>query len=768
MQKILNRAVDVNKPKKNSDWIEKILYVIAVLSGLGLIMSIVGSIAVIVVATVFSSTLPSPSKLTNRQIQQSTKIYSKDGELLYSVYQDKNRTLVKLDQISPHVLEATLAAEDGDFYEHTGLDIFGIIRSVYETVVLRNKQGGSTLTQQIAKNALLSTDRTLTRKIKDMVLALQIERAYNKDEILQIYLNEVTYVGTAYGVEAAAKTVFNKSAKDLTLAEGALIAGLPQSPGSYNPFSNPERAKNRQKYVLKLMHENGWIGKDGKHKRISDDEYKQAIEEQLVFNTIKGTIRAPHFVFYVLDLLRERYGDDMVQNGGLNVTTSIDLKMQDEFQKYVLDEVEKDKKAYNVGNGSLVALDPKTRQVWAMIGSKDYFAKDIDGQFNVAISPNRQPGSSLKPFTYLTGFTKGYLASSVIYDVPTSFINPDDPTHKPYSPGNYGNWGFRGPIQVRYALANSVNVPAVKMLDLVGIPSMVKLARELGIVSLGYDPKVHWLALTLGGSSVKLLDLTNGFASLAAGGKYKDLHPILEVKDSNGKILEKVNDSGGKQVVDEKFVYILTTILSDNDARTPAFGPRSALYFPKDKVAVKTGTSNDLKDNWTVGFTPEIAVGVWVGNNDNKPMSQISSGVTGAAPIWNKAINYYLKDHPNKEFPRPEGIKDEYIGVQSGMVPYEDEEKRLEYFVEGSEPKAKSPIYQKIEVCDDGEKEERLYTVYKAEKPEWQEDVDNWVKEKYKGDEKALNRHTDPAKLKEDDEDLFDLENCDDNDDGND
>lgn len=761
MHQIINRAVNVNlnKPKKNSDKTEKVLYLLAVLSGIGLVGTIFACIVGVFVFISFSSFLPSPSKLTNRQIQQSTKIYAKDGELLYSVYQDKNRTLVKIEDISPFLLSATLSAEDAEFYEHKGFDILGTLRGVLNTL-RGQKQGGSTLTQQVAKNALLTQERTVTRKLKEIVLSMQIEKAYKKDEILQIYLNEIPYGGTAYGIEAAAKTYFNKSSKDLTLAEAALLAGLPQSPTRYNPFTNPKSAKDRQRYVLKLMHERGWISKENKRMKISDDEYNTALAQALDYNQIKGSIRAPHFVFYVLDLLTQRYGEDMVQNGGLQVYTTLDLKMQDEYQTIVSEEVAK-AKSLSVGNAGLVALEPKTRFIRAMVGSKDYFAKDFEGKYNIATAM-RQPGSTLKPITYLTGFTKGFNGASVLYDVSTEFPIKDDPSQKPYAPGNYGGWGFRGPIQVRFALANSVNVPAVKMLDLVGIPNMVKLAQDLGIKSLNYDPRKHGLAITLGGVEVKLLDLTNGFASLADSGKYKDLTAISEVKDSKGKILEKYNDFGAREIVDSKLVWLLTDILSDNNARSLAFGTNSQLYIKNNKVAVKTGTSNDLKDNWTVGFTPDITIGVWVGNNDGKPMNnRLASGLTGAAPIWNRAINYFLKDHPNKEFVRPEGIKEEWIGTLSGMIPYEDkEDKRLEYFIEGSEPKSKSPIFQKVQVCDDGDVEERLFIVLKAEKPEWQKYLDNWLDDKYKDDDDARKKYRDPEKLKEDDPDMFDVENC--------
>ena len=766
MKSFVNRTKSIKKSVNVSSFAitkgqNKFLYVIAFLSGLGLMGAILGAITTIFVFTAFSSTLPSPTKLTNRQIEESTKIFDKNGILLYSVFQDKDRTFVKLGDVTPYLLNATLAAEDADFYLHEGIDPLGIARSVFVTLTGRGKQGGSTLTQQVAKNALLTSERTISRKIKDVVLALQIEKNYSKDEILQIYLNEVPYGGTTWGAEAASKSVFGIGASDLTLAQAALIAGLPQRPTYYSPFNDPEIAKNRQKYVLKLMHERGWVDRDGVHRKISDEEYEQAIEEPLVYSKLFSSIRAPHFVMYVLQLLRDKYGDETVDSGGLKVTTSLDINLQEELQTIVKDEVTK-AESLNLSNAGLIALEPKTRQILAMVGSIDYFSTDIGGQFNVTTG-RRQPGSSLKPFTYLTGLTQGYTASTLLYDVYTEFPIKDDPTQKPYKPQNYGSWGFRGPIQVRYALANSVNSVAVKMLDLVGIPNMVKLANDLGVKSLEYNPTKIGLSIALGGGEVSLIDLTNGYASLADGGYAKDPVAILEITDTNGKVLEKDVNFEGRQVVDPGAVWVITDILSDNNARTPAFGPRSQLYIPgNDKVAVKTGTSNDLKDNWTLGFTHDIAIGVWVGNNNGTPMNaRLASGLTGAAPIWHRAISYYLKDHPNPEFPKPDGVVDAWVGTLSGMVQYEDkEDRRVEYFVEGTEPKSKSDIFQRVKICDDGKVKDKLYVVYIAEKPEWQKWVDSWIDNKYKDDSDSIYTYKGPSYEKDKKPEKFDLENC--------
>ena len=760
MNKVIFKAINVKKTKqKNLNTQEKLLYFMAVLSGLGLLGAIVSAITIVFVFTAFSSTLPSPTRLTNRNIDQSTKIYDRNGDLLYSAFDVKNRTLINLGDVSPFLINATLATEDADFYRHEGLDLLGIARGILVTVTGRGKQGGSTLTQQVAKNALLSPERTVKRKIKDMVLALQIEKSYAKDDILQMYINEVPYGGTTWGIEAASKTFFNKSARDLTLAQSALLAGLPQAPTRYSPFSDPEAAKNRQKYVLWLMKDKGWVDMYGKQQYLSENAYEQAISEPLEYASFQGSIRAPHFVMHVLSQLRDRYGTDMVERGGLVVTTSLDLQLQEKYQQIVSNEVEKSKDRYGFTNAGLVAIDPKTHQILAMVGSKDFFADDIDGQFNVTLG-HRQPGSALKPFTYLTGLTQGYTASTVLYDVYTEF--DQGPGLKPYAPQNYGNWGFRGPIQVRYALGNSVNVPAVKMLDLVGIPNMVRLANDLGVKSLHYDPSKNGLALTLGGGEVTLLDLTHGFASLADGGRYKDITLTLKVTDNKGKILEQYADFEGKEIVDKRYVWIITDILSDNGARIAAFGGNSLLHIPGQKVAVKTGTSNDLKDNWAVGFTRDIAIGVWVGNNDGTKMNtNVASGLTGASPIWNRAMTDWLSTHPHQEFSRPEGIVEMKVGSFSGMVPYENQEdRRIEYYVEGSQPKTKSEIYKRVKICKDGEVKDSLYIEYTANKKEWQPWVEAWIKERYKDDESELYKYMGPDYNKEKDKDKFDIDNC--------
>lgn len=709
--------------------ITKLFYTISVIIFLGGLFSVT---IVYAVSIAFSRDLPDPTKLVNREVAESTKIYDRNGVLLYSVFEDKDRTFVPIDQMSEDLIHATLATEDAEFYLHNGIDLEGIMRAVYLIVSNIGFQGGSTITQQTVKNSVLEdSSRRMTRKIKEVILSLQVENIYSKDEILEIYLNESPYGGNIYGVEAASKAFFDKSAKDLSLSEAALIAGLPQSPTLYNPLRNPETAKNRQLTVLNHMYQNGWKDKNGNLQKITTEEYEQAKAEPLIFNEIRAEIRAPHFVMYVLAELEEKYGEDLVRNGGLTVKTTLDIEFQEEMEKIVREEVDKVARL-RVGNGALVALDVENRGVLAMVGSTNYFDKENDGEFNVAIA-QRQPGSTLKPIAYAQGMKLGYTASTVFFDVETCWKQRGA---EDYCPVNYDN-RFRGPVQLRYALAQSLNMPAVKMIDIVGVENFVNLSKDLGIESLDYDPSRHWLALVLGGEEVKLIDLTNGFASLGDSGVAKDVNPILEITDSNGSYLERNIQLPERQALDPGIAWIISDILSDNDARKAQFGSRSDLYIPEHQVAVKTGTSNDIKDNWTVGYTSDIAIGVWVGNNDNTPMSSVASGVTGASPIWNRAMNLWLKDNPHESFVVPNSIVEYRVGTTTGAKPDDGkEETRKEYFIDNTVPDTLSNIYNRVEICDDGEIKTRTITSYVALKPEWQDRVYSWVNSVYADDEK--------------------------------
>ena len=678
--------------RQNRGW----AFFLTAITSLILFFMVSGSVLALIAFALFSKNLPSPDKLTNRKVIVSTRIYDRNDKLLYDIYRDVNRSLVKLDEIPKSVIDATLATEDADFYVHRGFDVLAIFRAIRNVILYRDLQGGSTITQQLVKNTLLSRERSVVRKIKELVLSIQIERIYNKDQILQIYFNEVPYGGTAWGIAAASELYFGKKVSELTLAEAALLAGLPQSPSTYSPFGrNPEKARERQRYVLYLMESRGWTEKDGHRSYLATDEGEKAKKTPLEYIKPGQGIKAPHFSLYVRGLLEEKYGAELVESGGLQVKTSLDLDLQEKFQKIVYEEVEK-VRALRVGNGALVAVDPRSGEVLAMVGSKDYFDEKNDGNFNVAVNGLRQPGSSIKPITYAVAFQRGLTASTMIMDVPTQFPgSADDPI---YSPVNYDG-SFRGPISLRKALGNSINIPAVKILKIVGVPSVVDTAKSLGITTLK-DPKRYGLSLTLGGGEVPLIEMVGAFSAFADGGTKVTPVSILEVRDKNGKILEEFHKEEGPRVFTKEVAYLISNILSDNGARSAVFGANSLLNIPNFNVAVKTGTSNDKRDNWTIGYTPSVVIGVWVGNNDNTPMDpKLASGITGASPVWNRAMKEYLKGKKNEAFERPDKIIEMDVDKLTGMLPYEGQETVHEIFVSGTEPKTTSDIYQKIKIC---------------------------------------------------------------------
>jgi len=619
--------------------------------------------------------LPNPNQLVTRQPILTTKIYDRNGNLLYKIYRKENRTLVKLQELPLHLIQATVAVEDAEFYSHHGFSPKGIIRAALRNLKGDKLYGGSTITQQLVKNTLLSPERTLTRKIKEIILAVLVETKFSKDEILQMYLNEVGYGGAAYGVEEAAQMYFGKSAKNLTLAEAALLAGLPASPTSFSPFgAYPGKAKERQLLVLRRMRQEGFI---------SEEEEKKAAAEELHFASPKTDIKAPHFVMYVKDLLVQKYGERMVEEGGLEVKTTLDLEIQEFAQKVVSEEIKK-LRSLKINNGAALVTKPATGEILAMVGSQDYFNLQNDGNVNVTLRP-RQPGSAIKPIMYSVALENGFTAATIIPDTPITYKVPGQP---PYSPKNYDN-RFHGNVPLRIALASSYNVPAVKVLAALGVEKMITRGQEMGITTWD-EPSRFGLSLTLGGGEVKMVDLAVAYGVLANMGKRVDLNPILEVKDSKGNTLEKFAIRNSQfAIFSPEVAYILTDILSDNTARAPAFGTHSWLNIPDHpSVAVKTGTTQNLRDNWTVGYTPDFLVAVWVGNNDNKPMSYVASGVTGASPIWNKITSYLLKNLPDKNFPRPPGIVEVKICVPTGSLPCEGcPLVREEIFIKGTEPK---------------------------------------------------------------------------------
>ena len=592
--------------------------------------------------------LPSPKKLTSTDKALTTEFFDRNGKLLYRLYEGRNRTLVKLNELPSYVAKATIAAEDKNFYSHPGIDFLAMVRAAFFNIKNHPKadqlEGASTITQQLIKNTLLTPEKSYTRKLKEIVLALWTERLYSKDEILQMYLNEAPYGGPAWGIEAASQTYFGISAKALTLAQASFLAGLPASPTQFSPYgTNPELGKEREKLVLDRMVENKFLS------RAQED---QALSSDLHLKPQINNIKAPHFIMYVKDLLSQKYGQRVVSQGGLKITTTLDLGLQELTEKAVSDELE-NLSALNVKNGAAMVVDGKTGQILSMVGSKDYHEPNF-GSFNVTTAL-RQPGSSIKVVTYATAFKQGFFPGTTVLDAPVTF---NDGINS-YSPLNYDGH-FHGPVSIRQALGSSYNIPAVKMLSIVGIDNMIQTAKDLGITTFD-DPKRYGLSLTLGGGEVKMIDMMTVYTALSQMGKRQGTTPILKVADSDGNVLEEYQNQA-VQTLTPEVAYLITNVLSDNQARTPAFGPNSSLYIPGHTVAVKTGTSDNKRDNWTFGFTPEFVVGVWVGNNDNTPMDpRLTSGITGAAPIWNNIMRAVLEGKPDLAFARPEGVIDSVV-----------------------------------------------------------------------------------------------------------
>ncbi|MCJ7828100.1 penicillin-binding protein [Patescibacteria group bacterium] len=618
--------------------------------------------------------LPQPDRLVNRDHIVSTKIYDRNGQLLYKMYRNQNRTLVNLEEIPSSLIQATVAIEDAEFWEHHGFSWRGIIRSVIKNLSEGRLQGGSTITQQLVKNGLLTPEKTLTRKLKELVLSIQTETLFSKEEIIQMYLNEVGYGGVAYGAEEAAWYYFGKSVRNLNLAESALLAGLPASPTHYSPFgAHPEQAKQRQALVLRRMADEGFI---------TQHEAQEAQAMELIFSYRPNNIRAPHFVMYVKELLVEKYGEQIVEEGGLEVYTSLDLDIQTMAEEVLSEELSK-LGHLRVTNGAVLITQPKSGEVLAMVGSIDYFNLENDGNVNVTLQP-RQPGSAIKPLTYALALEKGYTAATLISDSPISYQTPGQP---PYTPTNYDN-RFHGKITLRQALACSYNVPAVKVLSSLGVPQLIDFASQMGITTWN-EPERYGLALTLGSAEIKMVDLAVAYGTLANLGEQKPLQPILRITDYKDRHYSLLETGKPKKdfVVNPGVAFIINDILADNTARTPTFGAFSHLNFPHQTVAVKTGTSNNLRDNWTIGYTPEFLVGVWVGNNDNTPMSRVASGVTGASPVWKTITQHLLPAFPNTSWPKPAEITQYAICPQTETLAcggcYQ-----LEYFLSGTQPQA--------------------------------------------------------------------------------
>ncbi len=684
----------------------------------------------------YAKDLPHPDKIV-RQEGFSTKIYDRNEELLYDVYGQQRRTPVQLEEAPLYLRQATIAIEDKNFYKHGGFDPTGIFRAAYNILVHHRLQGGSTLTQQLVKNVLLTSQRTLPRKIKEFILAVQIESRYSKDEILQMYLNEAPYGGTAWGVQAASEIYFGKKVSELNLVESAILAGLPQQPSVYSPFSeNPKAYIGRTTTVLRRMREDGYISRE-------EEEETVAQLEKVEFAAEGTSFRAPHFVMYVKRQLEERYGQAMVEQGGLRVYTTLDWDLQEQAQKAVSEEIAK-VESIHITNGAAIVLDPSTGEILAMVGSKNYSDPDYDGKVNVTLSL-RQPGSAIKPVTYVSAFKKGYTPSTLLMDTPTTFPVTGQPDYKPV---NYdGN--FNGPLQVRFALGNSINVAAVKMLAMVGIKDMLTTAYDMGLTTLepsSENLRRFGLSLTLGGGEIRLIEMAGAYSAFANSGLKVEPISILKVTDKEGKALEEYKPVAGRRVLTAGQAFLISHILSDNNARAITFGPGSAINITGRSVAVKTGTTNDKRDNWTIGWTPQIIAGVWVGNNDNSQMEHVASGVSGAAPIWRRIILAALADKPVRGFVQPSEIVTAEVDSVSGYRAHDGYPSRMEYFIKGTEPTGEDPVHTKLKLCKGqdklasvtqiarGDYEEKEYFVFKEDDPvspdgnnRWQEGINLWL-----------------------------------------
>ncbi len=617
----------------------------------------------IVLIWVSTLDIPNLSSFDERRVLQSTKIYDRTGQiLLYDLHQDIRRTVVPYENISRNIKNATVAIEDDTFFEHHGIRPIRIAKAIFDNFVsgdLLGGQGGSTITQQVIKNSVLERDKTLTRKIKEWILAIRLEQVLTKDEILGYYLNESPYGGTIYGVEEASLSFFGKPASDVTVAEAAYLASLPQLPTYYSPYGDHiDDLERRKNLVLERMLANNFI---------TQEEYDAAMAERVEFKPQSATgIRAPHFVFYIRDLLVQKYGEESLGEMGLKVITTLDWELQEKGEDIVRKRALSNEKLYNASNAALVAADPETGEILTMVGSRDYFDKEIDGNYNVAVAL-RQPGSSFKPFVYATAFKKGYTPETVVFDLRTQFSTtcaPDNFTSENgcYSPDNYDH-AFRGPVTFRNALAQSLNVPAVKALYLAGMDDSLKTARDLGITTLT-DMSHYGLTLVLGGGEVKLTEMVGAYSAFANEGERTDLNGILRIEDNEGNVLEEAHPEP-RRVLDREVALNISSILADNVARTPLYGANSALYFNGRDVAAKTGTTNDKRDAWVLGYTPNIVVGAWAGNNDNSPMNEISGLII--TPMWHDFMEVALAKLPVKSFPAPARTPDTVKPILRGV-----------------------------------------------------------------------------------------------------
>lgn len=619
----------------------------------GLIFGFAAFIIAVAGLLIWVSTLEIPdlSAFEERRVLQSTKIYDRTGEtVLYDLNQDVRRTIVPFEDMSRHIKNATVAIEDDQFYNHIGIDIRAIIRAAVSNVRdgdLLGGQGGSTITQQVIKNSVLDRDKKLSRKVKEAILSIKLERVLEKEEILEIYLNESPYGGTIYGVEEASRAFFDKPASEVTLPEAAYLAAIPQAPTYYSPYgTNRDALDARQQLVLERMRLNGFI---------TIDEYEAAKDAEVEFQPQSVTgIRAPHFVMYVIEELAEKYGEEAMAEQGFRVITTLDWDLQKAAEEIVARKAIENTERFNASNAGLVAVEPQTGDLLVMVGSRDYFSEEIDGNFNVTVA-NRQPGSAIKPFVYASAFKKGYLPATILFDVETQFSPLCEPWDRSsespcYAPNNY-NGKFVGPISMRNALAQSLNIPAVKTLYLAGLQDTLKFAADMGLTTLN-DPDRYGLTLVLGGGEVRLLDMTHAYGVFANEGVRADPRTILRIEDSRGNIIEET-EVATTRVLDANVANMISDVLSDNVARTPLWGSNSLVNFPNRDVAVKSASTNNLRDAWIMGYTPNLAVGAWVGNNDNEAMGGGLSGLI-TTPLWREFMDIAVVDRPDEDFPQPQ------------------------------------------------------------------------------------------------------------------
>jgi len=675
---------------------------------------------------VFSIGLPNPSRLIVYEATESSKVFDRNGEMLYDIFNQKRRSNIEFEDIPEVVKQATIAIEDKNFYHHRGFDITGFLRGlILQPLRGRGVQGGSTITQQFVKNALLGPERVISRKIRELILAFELEQIYSKDKILSLYLNEVPYGSGGYGVEAASQIYFGKDVTDITLPEAAVLAALPQAPSRYSPYGqNPDLLMARKDLVLEQMYKQGYI---------TFEETEAAKEAEIEFQPRSESIRAPHFVMYVREQLAAKYGEKMVEEGGLRIITTLDWNKQKAAEAAIASRAEYNKEHYNAGNAALVSIDPNTGEILAMVGSKDYFDMEEDGQVNVTIR-ERQPGSSIKPIVYATAFKKGYNPATMLMDVKTNF-------GQGWTPRNYDGV-YRGPISIRDALQGSINVAAVKALAYAGVKETTNTAHDMGITTLN-DPERYGLSLTLGGGEVTLLDLTSAYGVFAAAGMRTPTVAVLKVEDKNGRVLEEYDPVRPRRVLDAQIAYLINDILSDNEARSKFFAGGS-LTLPDRIVAAKTGTTNEYRDGWTVGYTPDLVTGVWVGNNDNESMKN-GAGLNVAAPIWKAYMRSALAGTSNKAFTRPPGIREIEVDAVSGKLPTDaSPSTKTEIFTSFAVPTEYDDVHTKVRVVISAPDklapedfpidltEERIFSEFHSERPNnanWENPVIAWAKE---------------------------------------